>query len=413
MSASELNGNKSTPPKNVGLKTWQMVLIGISLLLIGVLLGKVFSQSNKQGTSNNTTTANGTTPASSEKNAALTVETIVPSMQSISNNIIAQGVIEGKEVLQLSPRVNGVAIESVLVKEGDYVRQGQVLATFDQRQQQQQQKQSQADILEAQARLEKATADLARVEPLLTDNAVSRQEVDAYRTAKKQAQAALIAAQARAEGSQINIQNSRLVAPVSGLIHARRAEVGMLTSGAPLFDLIKNNELEWQATLSPLDSAKVTIGTQALINLPNGQQATGQVERISANATQSREMTIHVALQQNTAIKVGLFQRGQFVIGEKRGISVPATAISSYDGKDYVWQVKMVERDAYQVNRVPVQVLQRHGDQAMIEGITASSMLVKQGANFLNDGDYVRVVNTHSQAASSPATTDTNTTVKP
>lgn len=371
---------------------WQMLMTGVVFLALGVFLGRWFANQPPSAT---TTTAPQKSSASTTNNkvASLSVEVIRANMTQVQQRIPAQGLIVGKDILPLTPRSSGLAVERVWVQAGDYVKQGQVLASFDQRQQQQQLKQSRADVAEAQARLAQAKADLARVVPLLKDDAVSRQEVDSYRTAQKQAEAALRSAQARQEAQSINVKNSQLIAPVSGLIESRKAEVGVLTSGEPLFQLIKYGAMEWQANLTPVEASKIAIGTTAVVNLPNNTSITGRVERISANVNQSREMTVHVSLPASPAAKSGLFQRGEFVIGEQRGIAIPLTAISRYDGKDYVWQVKAVERDIYQVQRVPIQIVQYLEKQAIVTEMSPSMLLVKQSVQFLNDGDYVRVVN--------------------
>lgn len=368
---------------------WQMLITSVVFLVLGVLLGRWFGQNTVQPSTTKATSATQT----AEKIPTLSVEVVRANMMQVQQKISAQGLITGKDVLPLAPRASGLAVEKVWVREGDYVKQGQILASFDQRQQQQQLKQSHADVAEAQARLAQAKADLARVVPLLKDDAVSRQEVDSYRTTQKQAEAALSSAQARQATQMIQIKNSQLIAPVSGLIESRKAEVGVLTSGEPLFHLIKYGAMEWQATVSPVDASKIAVGTTAVVNLPNHTSITGRVERISSNVNQSREMTVHVSLPSSPAVKSGLFQRGEFLVGEQRGIAIPLTAISRYDGKDYVWQVKAVERDIYQVKRVPIQIVQYLEKQAIVSEISPSLLLVKQSVQFLNDGDYVRVVN--------------------
>lgn len=373
---------------------WQMLVTSVVFLVLGVWLGRWFAN---QPTLATTTQQKPVASVKNNKVATLSVEVIRANLTQVQQRIPAQGLIVGKDILPLTPRSSGLAVEKVWVQAGDYVKQGQVLASFDQRQQQQQLKQSHADVVEAQARLAQAKADLARVVPLLKDDAVSRQEVDSYRTAQKQAEAALRAAQARQEAQVINVKNSQLIAPVSGLIESRKAEVGVLTSGEPLFQLIKYGAMEWQANLSPVEASKIAIGTTAVVNLPNNTSVTGRVERISANVNQSREMTVHVSLQASPAIKSGLLQRGEFLVGEQRGIAIPLTAISRYDGRDYVWQVKAVERDIYQVQRVPIQIVQYLEQQAIVVEISPSMLLVKQSVQFLNDGDYVRVVNSAGQ----------------
>ena len=109
------------------------------------------------------------------------------------------------ETAEVSSQISGVAIERVLVEVGEFVKAGQVLATLDTRTFEQQLSSAEAELATAVAAQEKkAAADLARTEPLLAIDAVSRQEVDAYRTALRQALANVTAAQAHVESARTN-----------------------------------------------------------------------------------------------------------------------------------------------------------------------------------------------------------------
>ena len=74
--------------------------------------------------------------------------------------------------------------------------------------------------------------------------------------------------------------------------------------------------------------------------------------------------------------------------GSSRARTVPAPAVVSRDGFNYVMQVKADNR----VSLVKVQTGRRVGDQIEItQGLTEGVKLVTQGAGFLNDGDTVRI----------------------
>ena len=120
------------------------------------------------------------------------------------NRLSANGIVAAVETAEVSSQISGVAIERVLVEVGEFVKAGQVLATLDTRTFEQQLSSAEAELATAVAAQEKAAADLARTEPLLAIDAVSRQEVDAYRTALRQALANVTAAQAHVESARTN-----------------------------------------------------------------------------------------------------------------------------------------------------------------------------------------------------------------
>jgi len=193
------------------------VLVG--MLIIGVLFGKYWG--GNESTMNETTVISGTQDDIASINvdndqAVLSVETVQPSQDSVGNTITADGTIGAKDIANVSAKVNGVAIERVLVEEGQRVKAGQVLAVFDTDAMEQQVLQAEADVAEAEATLANAKADAARVLPLIDIDAISKQEADRYRTSRIRAEAALQASKARLSNQRLTLENAKVVAPVSG-----------------------------------------------------------------------------------------------------------------------------------------------------------------------------------------------------
>lgn len=230
---------------------WLLPVLAI-MLVVGVLLGRYWG-TNETASDEQMVTSSDTvsraSDADSVEQAVLSVETVMPSQDSIGNNLRAEGTISAKDTANVSAKVNGVAIEQVLVEEGQNVKAGQVLAVFDTDAAEQQILQAEAEVAEAEATLANASADAARVLPLIDIDAISRQEADRYRTSELQARAALQASKARLSNQKLNLNNSQVTAPVSGIISKKMAEVGMVSAGEPLFTIIKNGILEWQADI--------------------------------------------------------------------------------------------------------------------------------------------------------------------
>jgi hypothetical protein len=95
-----------------------------------------------------------------------------------------------------------------------------------------------------------------------------------------------------------------------------------------------------------------------------------------------------------------MFARGEFALGETSGITVPQQALVVRDGFAYVFTVKPDSR----VQQVKVEAGQRFVDRVEIRaGLKPDSVIVAQGAGFLNDGDLVRVT-TSAPPAANPVT---------
>lgn len=382
---------------------WLLPVLAI-VLVIGVLVGKYWggdkTVSNESPAANSVQNAIANPDDASSAQAVLSVETVSPSQDSIGNTLSADGTINAKDIANVSAKVNGVAIERILVEEGDRVKAGQVLAIFDTDAMEQQVLQAEADVAEAEATLANATADAARVLPLIEIDAISRQEADRYRTSKLQAQAALQASKARLSTQRLSVNNANVVAPVSGVISEKMAEVGMVAGGEPLFTIIKGGILEWRADIDPKLLGEVNVGTPVRVSLPGGDSVMGQVSRIAPTADDNRQITIYASLAANSKVRAGMYQTGEFLLGSTSAQTIPNSAIVSNDGYDYVMLVTNVNsqngQNGQNIGRIKQQRVtlgERFGDSvALTETLPAESRLVKQGGSFLNDGDLVRVV---------------------
>ena len=390
------------------LPLWLLPVLA-AVLIIGVLLGKYWDGSDKAATdespaSSRTSSDGATASATSTEQAVLSVETVSPSQDDIGNTLSADGTIDAKDTANVSAKVNGVAIERILVEEGDRVKAGQVLAIFDTDAMEQQVLQAEADVAEAEATLANASADAARVLPLIDIDAISKQEADRYRTAKLQAQAALQASKARLSTQRLSVNNATVVAPVSGVISEKMAEVGMVAGGEPLFTIIKGGILEWRADIDPKLVGEVSVGTPVRVSLPDGDTVMGKVSRIAPTADNNRQITIYASLAANAKVRAGMYQTGEFLLGSASTQTVPNSAIVSNDGYDYVMLVTNVTtQDGQTMGRIKQQRVtlgERLGENvAVLEPLPSDSQIVKQGGSFLNDGDLVRIVDGVSQTS--------------
>lgn len=395
---------KPTPSSK--LPRWLLPVLAL-VLIIGVLLGKYWGGDDATAADSAATSGaqNTVAPANADNDqAVLSVETVQPSQDNVGNTLTADGTISAKDIANVSAKVNGVAIEQVLVEEGARVKAGQVLAIFDTDAMDQQVLQAEADVAEAEATLANASADAARVLPLLDIDAISKQEADRYRTSEIRAEAALRASKARLSNQRLTLNNAKVIAPVSGVISDKMAEVGMVAGGEPLFTIIKDGILEWRADIDPKLLGDVNVGTPVKVNLPKDQSVMGQVSRIAPTADNNRLITIYARLETNTAARAGMYQTGEFLLGSESVQTIPNSAIVSNDGYDYVMLVTDIKtqnnKTLGRIQQLRVTLGERIGNNVVLtETLPADSRMVKQGGSFLNEGDLVRIVESNAVQA--------------
>lgn len=141
------------------------------------------------------------------------------------------GRVEAVQSVQLRPRVSGY-IDSVNYREGDEVKKGQVLFTIDDRSYRAVLEQAKAELARARSQASLARSESGRSEKLIGTQAISREAWEQRRSAASQAQADVLAAEAAVDMAQLNLDFTRVTAPIDG--RASRAQItagNLVTAG--------------------------------------------------------------------------------------------------------------------------------------------------------------------------------------
>ncbi|HGG8713756.1 TPA: efflux RND transporter periplasmic adaptor subunit [Enterobacter asburiae] len=146
-------------------------------------------------------------------------------VKSISQWDSFNGRIEAVESVQLRPRVSGY-IDKVNYTDGQEVKKGEVLFTIDDRTYRAALEQAQANLARAKTQASLAQSEANRTDKLVNTNVVSREEWEQRRSAATQAQADIRAAQAAVDAAQLNLDFTKVTAPIVG-----RASRALITSG--------------------------------------------------------------------------------------------------------------------------------------------------------------------------------------
>ena len=127
------------------------------------------------------------------------------------------GRIQAVNTVQLQPRITGY-LDAVHFDEGAVVEQGDLLFTIDDREYRAAVASQRADVVRAETRVELAQQDLDRSEKLVAAKAVSIEELEQRRGEVKQAQADLNSARAALDAAELNLEFTRVTAPIAGRV---------------------------------------------------------------------------------------------------------------------------------------------------------------------------------------------------
>jgi len=362
--------------------------LGIIIAIIFIVLIVAFigwkSSSIKQ-----TSPENAATSASSAK-PALTVTVMQPELQNWKQNFTANGNIAAWQEVVIGSELSGQRITKVNVNVGDSVQRGQVLAEINSESIRAELATAKANYAEAKAVLADASINNQRIQQLKNTGAISQQEATKYLTSQSTAQARLDAAKAQIDSNQLRLTQTQVIAPDHGVISARTATVGSLAqTGQELFRLIRDNRLEWRAEVTSTDLYKLKKGMTAHIISPDPSRSavSGSVRMIAPVIDpQTRYGLVYVDIPTTDAVRMGMFVKGEFDLGEKPALTVPQTAVLLRDGFSYVFIVNKDNR----VTQQKVTLGRRLNDRVEIVDLAANTQLVASGTGFLSDGDLIK-----------------------
>ena len=140
------------------------------------------------------------------------------------------GRFEATDTVDVRARVDGY-LDSIHFRDGAIVKPGELLFIIDPRPYEALLEGARADVVRAETRLELATTDFTRGESLFAIRGISQEEQDRRVQARKEAEAALIVARATERTAALNVEFTRVRAPIAGRISRKFVSIGNVVSG--------------------------------------------------------------------------------------------------------------------------------------------------------------------------------------
>jgi RND family efflux transporter MFP subunit len=276
------------------------------------------------------------------------------------------------------------------------VAAGQVLARIDPTEFQRRWQQAQEQALAAKAQMEIAQRQWDNNKALVDQGFISKAASDNSFASYQGALASHKAAIAGADVARKSLDDATLVAPFSGVIALRTAQVGERVGiDAKVLELVDLSQLEVEAPLSPSESIDVRVGQTANLQLEDrATYVKARVQRISPSAQPgSRSVLVYLRLEQSQGLRHGLFAKGLLNLGKTQVIAVPLSAVRSDRPQPYVQVVEKVG-DTFQVAHKTVAIGVTGTDLAQPEseplvgvtGLEAGATLIKGQIGALREG---------------------------
>ncbi|MBO9100554.1 MULTISPECIES: efflux RND transporter periplasmic adaptor subunit [Rhizobium] len=233
------------------------------------------------------------------------VSAIVLHPQSVAITAELPGRTSAYLTADVRPQVGGI-IRSRNFKEGSEVKQGDILYEIDPRPYQASYDSAVAALQKAQGALPSAQAKVDRYKGLSQQNAVSQQDFDDANSTLLQAKADVASAQASLETARINLDYTKIRAPIDGRVDASTVTVGALVTADQTTAL---------TTINKLDPMNVDV-TQSSTNLLKFRRAVDE----GRLKTSGDNVAVHLTLEDGSTYKeTGKFQFANATVAETVG----------------------------------------------------------------------------------------------
>ncbi len=317
----------------------------------------------------------------------------IATAMSIVDGVAITGNLRPIETVVVRARLEG-DLQGIYVREGDYVRAGQLLARFEASEQVSGLQSAAADKAAAEGDLATAEWTLKQSEDLFKAGAIAEGELRVARNAVGTARARLAAANSRVRTSSSSNRDTRVLAPTSGTVEKRFVENGEhIARGAEMFSVVRNNVLELAAAVPERQANSVAPG-QAVEFLANGRTIAGRVARVSPTVDPlSRSVTVYVQVPNaNGALKGGTFATGTVLARTiANAITVPTSAVKQTgNGATIVYRIESGRLDTAGVE---VGVKDDHrGIVQVVSGLSAGDSVVSGNVGSLGKGMKVQII---------------------
>lgn len=321
-------------------------------------------------------------------------ETTTIAPETLRETVKVTGTLVPARQSDVASQASG-RVMAVMVRPGEAVSEGDVLAQIDRAPLELQLNQQRATANATRAQLNSSEQSLTRTEELARQGLASPSTLDQARSSTEALRANLAALESAVESAELALSNATVKSPLDGVVSSRSVDTGQTVSaGTPLFTIVNLDEMEFDATASVTSSARVAPGQQVAIDVTglDGQSFEGTVTRVNpVSLSGTRTVPIYVELSnEGGQLRGGMFATGHITVEQaEEAIAVPAAALREDAEGPFV--LKLVDGT---LERQEIEVVREWERGRLIEvtGLNTGDVIVSAPLSELEAGNAYTLV---------------------
>ena len=351
-----------------------------------------------------------TRPAKTKPTHAPTVPVRVIQVvqRDVPRYVSAIGAVLSLHSVMIRPQIDGI-LTQLLVKEGQSVKAGDLLATLDDRSIQASLDQANAQLGQNQALLRVAQIDLKRYQLLSVDNGISKQTLDQQQALVNQLKATARGNQAAIAAAKVQLSYTHIHSPVTGRVGIRAVDPGnflRVSDAQGLFSVTQIDPIAVEfslpqqqlPTLHDLLEAKTPALVKAFIGdsehsiTPLGEGRLSLIDNQVSATTGTIKVKAQFDNPQHT-LWPGQLVNVEVQTGvEQNALVVPPSVVQRGLDNYFVYRVK-----GDGVESVPVRMVYQDTELNIISGVNGGDTLVSDGQSRLKPGSRIEVLHEPAQ----------------
>jgi RND family efflux transporter MFP subunit len=332
-----------------------------------------------------------------EQKAQATIELldsdqVLVQMIDLPRVLAISGPIKAVNSAFIKARVAG-ELQGLTVREGDYVKAGDIIARVDATEYQARVRQAQQQAQAAKAQVDIAKRSFDNNRSLVNQGFISNTALESSSATLAAAEATYGAAQAGIDVANKSLEDTVLRTSIAGLVAQRLAQPGERVSiDARVVEVVDLNRLELEASLNAADSLQVRTGQVAKLSVEGADKPlSAKVVRINPSAVVgSRAVLVYLAIESAPGLRQGLFAQGTLKTGESRTLTVPLSAVRTDKPAPYV---QMLNQGQVAHQTVSIGARGEVNDQPMVsvQGIAEGATVLTGSVGNLRAGTRVKL----------------------